>query len=86
MKPAQEFESRASGGIPDEKCEAIMTSAEEFGGKVEEQVLELNMFWHYRREDQLHIRFPSDKAGSIAAFIKKAFDGVLEFPVEMVVY
>ena len=86
MKSAQEFASRASGGISDEKCEAIVKAAEESGGSVEERVLELNMFWHYRREDQLHVRFPKEKAGSIAAFVKKALDGVLEFPVEMKVY
>ena len=86
MKSAQEFASRARGGISDEKCESIMKTAEEFGGSVEEQVVELDMFWHYRREDQLHIRFPNEKLGSVASFLKKAFNGVLEFPVEMEVY
>lgn len=86
MKSAQEFASRAGGGVSDEKCEAIMKAAEGFGCSVEEQVIELDMFWHYRREDQLHIRFPKEKAGSAAAFIKQAFDGVLEFPVQMEVF
>lgn len=86
MKSAQEFESRVNGGIPDEKCEAIVKAAEEFGGSVEERVLELDMFWHYRREDQLHIRLPRGKISDAEAFVRKALADVLKFPVEMKEY
>ena len=86
MKSAQEFESRVHGGIPDEKCEVIVKCAEEFGGSAEERVLELDMFWHYRREDQLHVRFPAGKTGDADAFVRKALADVLKFPVKMEVY
>ena len=86
MVGAKMLYSRVPNGVPDEKARRIVELAEQAGFKVEEMSLILDMFWHYRREDQLHIRFPQEKAGSAAAFIKQAFDGVLEFPVEMTVY
>ena len=86
MVDAATLYSRVPNGVPEGKAERIAELAEQEGLKVEEMSLVLDMFWHYRREDQLHIRFPKDKSGSVAAFIKQAFDGVLEFPVEMEVY
>ena len=86
MVDADTLFSRVPNGVPEEKAERIVELAEQAGFKVEEQSLVLDMFWHYRREDQLHIRFPKEKAGEVGAFIKKAFDGVLEFPVKMEAY
>ena len=53
--------SRVPNGVPDEKAERILELSEQSGFKVEEKSFILNMFWHYRREDQLHIRFPKEK-------------------------
>ena len=83
MRSAAAFESRIPNGLPEETCEKIAKTAAEFGEDVEEQVMELDMFWHYRREDMLQFRFSREKSDSALAFIKKAFDGVLEFPAEV---
>ena len=86
MVEAHTLNSRVPNGVPDEKAHRIVELAEQAGFKVEEMSLILDMLWHYRREDQLHIHFPKAKVESIASFIKNAFDGVLEFPVQMDVF
>jgi len=83
---ACEFRSRIPRGLSDAQVENIMKSAEVLGCTVEEEVLELNKFWHYRREDILHIRFPADKVGKMSAYMATALGGFLKFPLKLEVY
>ena len=77
---------RVPNGLPDDLCEKIVEEAEKAGWKVEEKSLVLDMVWHYRREDQLHIHFPEGNEGEAGPFVKKALDGVLKFPAKLEVY
>lgn len=86
MKDASEFESRVPHGLSDEQTRKIAEAAEAAGFVVEGKSLELNMFWHYRREDILSITVSADKLGQIRPFIASAFEGTIKFPARLETY
>ena len=78
--------ARVLNGLPDEQCERIAEIAEKMGANVEEKSLVLDMFWHYRREDQLHISFHGEAKGKAGEFVKSAIGGTLKFPAKLEIY